>query len=361
MKAMFLAAGLGERLLPLTRVVPKPLLPVLGRPLASQILSKMAAEGIDEAVINLHHLPQRLRDALGDGERLGLRALHYSLEENELLGTGGGLAHAAHWLKGSGTILVRNSDFVADIPLAKALASHLRSGCPATLVLAPHRAGYTPVELGARGRVVAFGGTEGKSRAMADRYLFTGYHLLEEPVLESIPRGRPSDIVREVYMALAAEGSLNSFVHDGFWWEFGEPREYLEGSMRLIELAMDRRSRLGDFDLVRSVGDALVAVGAGADLHAGGIVLRGRIAIGLGVMVGEGAAVQDSVIMPEAWVGPGSALRRCIVGPGTEIPAGFEAAHAIVVTDPDPEAAPPLGTERIASLLVRRFERAASQ
>jgi NDP-sugar pyrophosphorylase family protein len=360
MKAMFLAAGLGERFLPLTRVVPKPLLPVLGRPLASQILARMAAEGIDEAVINLHHLPQRLRDALGDGEPLGLRALHYSLEEQELLGTGGGLAHAERWLKGSGTILVRNSDFVADIPLAKALASHLRSGCPATLVVVPHRAGYTPVELTARGRVAAFGGKDGKARAMADRYLFTGYHLLEESVLEAIPRGRPSDIVRDVYMTLAAEGRLNAHVHHGFWWEFGEPREYLEGSMRLIELPTDRRSRLGDFDLVRPVGDALVAVGAGADLHAPGIALSGRIAIGLGVMVGEGAVVDDSVIMPEAWVGPGSRLRRCIVGPGTEIPVGFEASHAIVVTDPDPTSALPPGTERIAGLLVRRFETAAA-
>jgi NDP-sugar pyrophosphorylase family protein len=360
MKAMFLAAGLGERLLPLTRVMPKPLLPVLGRPLASQILAKLAAEGIDEAVINLHHLPQQLRDVLGDGEPLGLRALHYSLEEQELLGTGGGLAHAARWLKGSGTILVRNSDFVADIPLAKALGSHLRSGCPATLVLVPHRAGYTAVELDARRRVVAFGGKEGKTRAMADRYLFTGYHLLEESVLEAIPGDRPSDIVRDVYRALAEAGRLNAHVHEGFWWEFGEPREYLEGSMRLIDLPADRRSRLGDFDLVRSVDGALVAAGAGADLHAAGIALSGRIAIGLGVMVGAGAVVSDSVIMPEAWVGPGSMLHRCIVGPGTEIPVGFEASHAIVVSDPDPLAALPVGTERIAGLLVRRFETATA-
>ena len=72
MKAMLLAAGYGERMLPITTVVPKPLIPVLGRPLAPQILSRLAAEGIDEVVINLHHLPERLRGALGDGS--GLRA-----------------------------------------------------------------------------------------------------------------------------------------------------------------------------------------------------------------------------------------------------------------------------------------------
>lgn len=359
MKAMFLAAGLGERLRPLTDVVPKPLIPVLGRPLAPQVLSRFAAEGIDEAVINLHHLPERLRDTLGDGTLLGLRALHYSLEEKALLGTGGGLARAAHWLKGNGTILVRNSDFLADIPLARALASHLRSGCEATLVLTRHRAGYTPVALDERGRVASFGGKEAKSQAISGSYLFTGYHLLEESVLDSIPTDRPSDIVREIYLRLAAEGRLNAHVHEGFWWEFGDPIEYLEGSMSLVTMSADKRTRLGDFDPVRPIGDSIVALGAGADLHAGGITLRGKLAIGLGVMVGDGASLEDSVIMPEAWVGPGSSLRRCIVGPGTEIPVGFEAAGAIVVTDTDPAAPLSSGTERIAGLLVRRFDNAA--
>jgi hypothetical protein len=64
--------------------------------------------------------------------------------------------------------------------------------------------------------------------------------------------------------------------------------------------------------------------------------------------------------MPEAWVGPGSALRRCIVGPGTEIPVGFVADNAMVATDPDPGAPVPSGTERIAGLLVRRFDRAVT-
>ena len=154
MKAMFLAAGYGERMLPITRVVPKPLIPVLGRPLAPQILSRLAAEGIDEAVVNLHHLAKPVRDAFGDGSALGLRALHFSLEEERLLGTGGGLAHAAARFKGTGTILVRNSDFLADIALSKVIASHARSGCPATVVLVPHRAGYTPVAIDDRRRVV---------------------------------------------------------------------------------------------------------------------------------------------------------------------------------------------------------------
>jgi len=352
MKAMLLAAGLGERMLPITRVVPKPLIPVLGRPLAPQILSYLAAEGIDEAVINLHHLPRALKDAVGDGTALGLRALHYSLEEERLLGTGGGLAHAASQLKGAGTILVRNADFLADIPLSIALASHLRSGCPATIVLAPHRPGYTRVAIDERGRVASFAG--------CGDHLFTGYHLIEESVLDLIPTGEPSDIVRDVYFRLAADGRLNAHLHDGFWWEFGEPRQYLEGSLRVIALPAERRVRLGDFDPVRRIGRATAAIGAGADITAPGIELAGTVAVGMGVMIGAGAALEDTVVMPEAWIGPGSTLRRCIVGPGTEIPVNFDAVEALIATDPEPEAELSRGVERIAGLLVRRFAAAVA-
>jgi mannose-1-phosphate guanylyltransferase/phosphomannomutase len=349
---MLLAAGIGERMLPITGAVPKPLIPVLGRPLAPQILSRLAAEGIDEAVINLHHLPQTLSEALGDGSTLGLRAIRYSMETERLLGTGGGLAHAAAHLRGAGTIVVRNSDFLSDISLAKAVASHVVSGCPATIVLSPHRAGYTSVALDDRSRVAEFGGASG-------RYLFTGYHLIEESVLDMITEDRPSDIVRDVHFGLAEQGRLNAYVHDGFWWEFGDPRGYLEGSMRLVALPAERRMQLGDFDAVRPTGRALAAIGAGAEVGGRGISLTGTLAIGMGVSVGEGAMLEDTVVMPEAWIGPGSSLRRCIVGPGTEIPAGFNASDSLIATDVDPHAKLAAGTGRIGGVLVRRFTAAS--
>ncbi len=354
MKAMLLAAGHGERMLPITYTVPKPLIPVLGRPLAPQILARLGAEGLDEAVINLHHLPAIMRGAFGDGAALGLRALHFSLEEERLLGTGGGIAHAAARLRGAGTILVRNSDFLSDIPLAKVVASHVRSGCSATLVLAPHRSGYTRVATNDRQRVVSFG------RDARGRYLFTGYQLIEEPVLDLIPRDVPSDIVRDVYFGLAETGRLNAYIHEGFWWEFGNPSEYLEGSLRLVSLPAERRTQLGDFDVVRRAGDAVAALGAGADLSASRIELTGTLAIGMGVMVGEGTKLENTVVMPEAWVGPGALLRRCIVGPGAEIPVGFEASDALIASDFETETALAPGVERTSGLLVRSFPGSAA-
>jgi NDP-sugar pyrophosphorylase family protein len=344
---MLLAAGVGERMLPITRVIPKPLIPVLGRPLGPQILSRLALEGIDEAVINLHHLRKSLREAFGDGSPCGLRALHYSLEESRLLGTGGGLSHASPLLRGAGTILVRNSDFLTDIALAEVVAHHKRSGCPATIVVAPHRAGYTPVEVDDRNRVLGFGANSG------GRFLFTGYHVIEESVLDEIPADVPSDIVRGVYVELAARGMLNAYVHDGFWWEFGDPTAYLEGTRRLIELPSEDRSRLGDFDGVRPVGDAIAALGPGAEVDPGQVVLAGTVAVGMGAMVGDGSRIEDTVIMPEAWVGPQCSLQRCIIGPGTELPIGFSASDAIVVADAGSAEPLPTGVERDSGLLIK--------
>lgn len=361
MKAMLLAAGLGERLQPITRAVPKPLLPVLGRPLAPHVLAQLAAEGIEEAVVNLHHRPDVLREALGDGTALGLRRLHYSLEPVTLLGTGGGIGKAAPWLRGSGPVLVRNSDFLADISIADAAASHRRSGCAATLVVAPHRAGYTPVAVDRERRVAGFGAAAfPSSRRDLERFLFTGCHILDEDLLDRLPSDRPADVVRELYAGLAAEGRVNAFVHDGFWWEFGDPSQYLEGSRRLIALSIEARNALGDFDPVRVVRGAATALGPGVDLRGESVSLSGFLVAGLGVSIGEGARLKDTVVMPETWIGPGASLAECIVGPGTEIPAGFVAERAILAADASPTEPPPRGCERQGGLLRRPFAAVAA-
>lgn len=354
MKAMLLAAGFGERMLPLTNQLPKPAIPVLGRPIAVLVLHRLALEGIASAVVNLHHLPDAMKALLGDGVDLGLGSLAYSFEES-ILGTAGGLRKAAPYLRGGETILVRNADFLADIDLRQVTATHLAGGCAATLVLAPHRPGYTAVEVDDAGRVLSFGGRPAADPSrVAARYMFTGFQLLEEEVLDRIPPEGRSDLVRDVYIDLAREGRIGSHLHSGFWWEFGTPVDYLEGSLRLLALDPRDRARVAETDPVVKIGDATVAVGTGADFHAG-VELRGRVALGLASLVAEGSRIEDSVIMPEAWVGPGTTLTRTIVAPGAEIPAGTHFENALVCSDTDPSAPLHAETERSGGLLVRRF------
>lgn len=115
MKAMILAAGRGKRMRPLTDHTPKPLLPVSGKPLIEYHLEKLQSAGYHDVVINLHHLGEQIRERLGTGDRFGL-SITYSVEDPELLETGGGIHHALPLL-GDGPFLVINGDIWTDCDL----------------------------------------------------------------------------------------------------------------------------------------------------------------------------------------------------------------------------------------------------
>jgi NDP-sugar pyrophosphorylase family protein len=354
MKAMLLSAGLGLRMRPLTHRVPKPAIPVLGRPIAVEILNKMKCHGVDEVVINLHHLPEEVVRIVGEGEPAGLPDVRYSREET-ILGTGGGLRRAAGMLRGDGPILVHNCDFLSDIDLQAVVAEHRASGNLATLVLAEARPGYSVVHVDRAGTVLSIADRPPVSPDRIEASaLFTGCHVIDEALLDRIPVGRPSCIVADVYRELIEEGRLGSYLHHGFWWEFGTPENYLDGSLNLVDLPLEKRLAITTHDGVRKINGGVAAMGAGAVLQPGARI-EGRAAVGLACLVGRNSEIRDSVIMPEAWIGPGSRLERVIVGPGVEIPAVSFFRNALICrrTGSGRDSAP--GVRRDGDLLVYDF------
>lgn len=353
MRAMLLSAGLGVRMLPLTRTLPKPALPVLGRPLLLTNLERLSAAGVGRTVINLHHLPEVVRGVVDDASPEARPTVSFS-EEPVILGTAGGLRAAARHLVGDGPFLVHNVDFLADIDIAAVVTRHRRSGVLATMVLTTARAAYSRVEVDGQGRVISVAGRPAPAdrAAVAGSYLFTGLQVLEEEVLDRIPASGPSDLVRDLYLDLVAERRVGFHLHEGFWWEFGTPETFLEGCRRMIALPDRRRLRIGATDPVRDIEGARVAVGPAADFH-NGVRLEGRVALGMGSRTSEGSCVRESVVLPEVWIGPGCNLSDVLVAPGVEIPAGLEVRNAMICQDdgrPDPL---PAEVERIDGLLVR--------
>src|ERR671928_1936426 len=147
MRAIVLSAGYGTRLWPLTEDRTKPAIPILGKPLVGYVAEYLAGYGIDEIVVNLHHRPESVRRALGDGSRFGVR-LHY-VEEPEILGTSGALDNARHLLEEEDAFVVANGKLATDIDLTLALETHRRAGALATLVLRRNaeRERYSTVEV----------------------------------------------------------------------------------------------------------------------------------------------------------------------------------------------------------------------
>lgn len=223
-RAMVLAAGRGTRLAPLTDTLPKPLMPVGGRPLLEHLLAFLHAGGIDDVVINLHHLGERIETTIGDGSRFGLR-IRYSREE-EIRDTGGGIKHAAPLL-GREPFVVVNGDSLLELDLRAVTAFHEARGGVATLAVRPDpdAARYGLVELDADDRVRRIAGLPADASAPGLRpYMFPGLHVLEPEVLDWMDDGAAFSITRVTYPRLLSAGRpIHGYATDARWVTIDTP------------------------------------------------------------------------------------------------------------------------------------------
>ncbi|MCC6273871.1 MAG: nucleotidyltransferase family protein [Deltaproteobacteria bacterium] len=226
-QAIVLAAGLGTRLRPLTLRSPKPLLPVGGVPILLFNLFLLKESGIRRIVVNLHHLPEKIRRCFRDGKSLGLR-LSYSFEP-KILGTAGGIAQALDVLEDRGTFVL-NGDIIFDLDLKKMATAHRRSGAKATLACIPKNRAEVQsfVEFDAAGRIRRIaGGPEATTRLpRLKQAIFSGAHLLEPELFRGYPRHEFGCVVRQVYQPAIARGErLQAYEHRGSWWDLGSLAE----------------------------------------------------------------------------------------------------------------------------------------
>jgi NDP-sugar pyrophosphorylase family protein len=217
MRAMILAAGFGTRLKPLTDTMPKALVPVAGRPLIEYGLLFLRSQGITEVIINLHHLGDQIRAALGDGSLYGVR-IFYS-EEETILETGGGIKKAQPLLDGD-TFVVLNCDTILDGHLQTMLGFHRQQQAVATLVLRsdPDIARYGTLEVNTEGRIRRIREHTLAVDEPRFPYMFTGLQILEPRVFEFMPDVKPFSTTRETYPKIMSAGEpLYGFITNGPW------------------------------------------------------------------------------------------------------------------------------------------------
>lgn len=226
MKGMILAAGEGKRLGPLTQQVPKPMLPLAGRPLLEHIILHLRDCGITELAINLFHQPAAVMDRLGDGSQFGV-CLRYSLEER-LLGSAGGVKRLQSFF--DDTFLVYYGDVFTLADLRPMVALHRRLGLPATLglyrVADPWNRGV--VELDASLEIRRFVEKPPREEAFSD-LANAGIYVLEPAVLERIPAGQVWDFGHDVFPAMLADGMrVAGYVIEDLVIDIGLPEKYQE-------------------------------------------------------------------------------------------------------------------------------------
>ena len=292
--ALVLAAGLRTRLRPLTFVRAKPALPIGGEPLVRRIIRWLAANGIREIVVNLHHLPATVTAVLGDGSDLAVR-IRYSWEQPLVLGTAGGPRRALDII-GVERFFIVNGDTLTDLDLAALALAHEEAGALATLALTsnpePHR--YGSVLVDNRSSVAAFV----PRGVVAERPLhFIGVQIVEAAAFRDLAAGQPMDSIGGAYDALMRRqpGSLRGFMCEAAFWDIGTPQDYVSTSRRF-----------GDHD-----------------------------AEGRSVRIDPTAHITRSILWDDIEVGAGVCLDDCIITDGVRIGAGARYERAILRRAPD--------------------------
>ena len=320
--ALVLTAGLATRLRPLSFVRAKAALPVAGTPLIHRILRSLSSAGVQDVVLNLHHLPHTLTSLLGDGSALGMR-IRYSWEV-PVLGSAGGPKRAIPLfanpesripdpgprVPGPGTFLVLNGDTLTDASLPALLDDHRRSGALVTMAVVPNSEPekYSGVGVGPDG---AFTGWVPRG-SREPSYHFIGVQVAEPAAFASVRADTPSE-VRTLYPALVAAraGAVRAFRTQASFIDIGTPSDYLETSL-------------------------LLAAREGIDTSAG-------------AEISPTARIERSILWDDVIVEDGAMLQECVVTDGVRVPADTS-WHGVTIRVASGELTP--GERRIEGLAI---------
>jgi mannose-1-phosphate guanylyltransferase len=317
LQALVLAGGEGTRLRPLTLTVPKPAMPLAGRPFLTFMLDWLAGHGVTEAILSCGYRSDGVRDVLGDIYD-GMR-LRYVIEE-EPLGTAGPVRLAADAGVLADRFLVLNGDTLTDFDLSAELEQHTATGAEGTLALVgvEDTASYGVVPTGDDGRVLEF---LEKIEDPPTNRINAGAYVLERSVADRIEPGRAVSFEREVFPAMASEGVLYGYMAEGYWIDIGTPERYLEATYDL--LARRVASRLPASDETGSL------------IYAGSITSGARIGpksvVGSHCVVGEGSVVERSVLHASVRVGRDCHVADAVLAEGVRLGDGARVCEGAIV------------------------------
>jgi len=292
MRAIVLSAGYGTRLWPLTEDRTKPAIPILGKPLVGYVAEYLSSHGVDEIVVNLHHRPDSVRKALGDGSKFGVK-LHY-VEEPVILGTSGAVDNAREYFLDE-TFIVVNGKIITDIDLGAALETHRKTEALATLVLLPNtrRELFTVVNT-KDGFLTGFGRMP--TAADENPLMFTGIQIFEPRLLDFIPRGVFSHSTTDVFPQAIAKGErIAAHVGSGKWRELSTLKRYLDISIELMQEAGN------------------------------------TVTVGAGCIIEEGAEISESVLWDRVNVESGARINRSVLADGVVARKNDVFQNAVVV------------------------------
>lgn len=322
MKAVVMAGGEGSRLRPLTIGRPKPMVPMVSKPVMAHILDLLKRQGITEVVVTLHFMPEIIQSYFGDGSSLGIK-IDYTIEETPL-GTAGSVKNAQEYL--DEPFIIISGDAVTDINLQEIVAFHQARQAEATLTLyrVPNPLEYGVIITDSDGKISQFLEKPSWGEVISDT-VNTGIYLIDPSVLDLIEEGVPTDWSKDVFPQLLAAGrSLYGYVAEGNWTDVGDIGEYMRASgdvlyhrVRTEELGQHIGGDVWIGENVEIAPDAQLygPIYLGDEVKIkGGVIIHGPTVVRDNTIVDNRVHIDRSIIWRNCYIGEGAEVRGAIVG-----------------------------------------------
>ncbi|MCL5105585.1 MAG: NDP-sugar synthase [Armatimonadetes bacterium] len=340
MKAMILAAGVGSRLDPLTRNVPKPLVPIVNKPVMEHIVEMLAKNGFKEIMVNLHYLGDQIQGYFGDGKKWGVK-IHYS-PEDRLWGDAGSVKRCEDFFD-EGTFVVVGGDDLADIDLKKLVRFHEQKKALATigLSLVDDPSEYGIALLNDRGRITRFL-EKPKGEVVFSNSANTGVYIFDRHVFELIPKGVQYGFGANLFpLLLEQKTRFYGYLTSSYWKDVGSLKQYQEAHRDALSGRVDIKIPVPEvkkyvwmgsnvqIDPTAEIGYPVV-IGNNCRIEAGAKLLEYSI-LADDCVLEEGAVVKQSVLWHGATVMRNTMLERCVVGEKCSVKSSAAVFDGVIV------------------------------
>lgn len=312
MQAVIMAGGFGTRLRPLTNNIPKPMVPILNKPILEHIINLLKGHGIKDYVILLFFMPEKIRDYFGDGRKFGVKIKYVTPGED--YGTAGAVKLSEKYINGN--FIVISGDVLTDFNLSAIAAFHEMKESVATISLYSSK---NPLQFGIvltdnKQRIVRFLEKPSSSEIFSDT-INTGIYIFRKDIFNYIPQGENFDFSKDLFPSLLKQKvPIFGFKTPGYWRDVGNLEEYIDANMDAL------KGKLDHFDSYGKLGSC-VSPKSNISKDA---VIESSI-IGNGVKIEPGAVIKNCVLWDNVVVSRDSRLlfdvvgRNCVIGRNTRI------------------------------------------
>ena len=346
---MILGAGIGSRLDPLTRSLPKPLVPIVGKPVMGHLIDLLKRHGVTEIMVNVQYLGHKIQEEIGDGSRYGV-PVRFSVEE-ELCGDAGGVKRCENFFREGDeeTFLVIGGDDLTDTDIGRVVREHKEKGATATLAVTPvdDPSEYGIVVQDEQGFITRFQEKPKAGEAFSN-LANTGIYVFHTKVFDFIPAGQFFGFGNNVFPLLQERGEpMLAVASDAYWKDVGNlaiyrqaQRDCMDGKCYVefpVPKVGENPPQWMSVSVLRgSAPTGPVVVGENCHI-ASGAIIDDYTVLGRGCVIGRGATVRNSILWDGSEVVDGTYLENCVVGEGVKVQSSHGIFNGLIVEPKRPQ------------------------